>query len=202
MSVLYTDIYEQFNRQRVVKLAYDPDYSSTAITSGSLTKEKRYEFITAGSGADFSNVGLTEAIAIGVNFYCTLTAAPTAWGGASIYVGMSPSDIVENEIANTRNKFTAIANYCDVDFTESDEQIALAMKYFTMYLLTVRNQNEKQGEEEYKFAISLLVEKWGDSVTGYLKGNQKISEFENPVREKIAEVSNIDYEDDDIEDWL
>jgi hypothetical protein len=202
MPLLYTDIYEQFGRERVTKLAFDRDYSETAITSGTLTKDKRYCFIAAGSGAVFTNVGLTATVAIGVSFYSTKTAAPTTWGGASVYVGMSSADIVENEIENCRNTFESIANYCDVTFAEDDEQVSLAMKYYTMYLLYVRSQNEAQGVAERATAIYVLVGEWGDSVKAYFDGLPKNNITASPESEKIADVANIDYETDDMEDWL
>ena len=102
MAVVYTDIYEQFNKSRVDKVADDSDYTGTAITSGNLIEDKRYTFISIGSGANFENLGsvATASLAIDQSFYSLLTDAPTAWGGASLYEALSPSDIIEVEIAN------------------------------------------------------------------------------------------------------
>jgi len=200
MALTYTDIYEKFNRSRIEKMAYDPDYSATAISSGSLTRGKRYEFITAGTAANFTNVGCTATIAIGVSFYATASVAPTAWGSATVYSGMSPEDIVEVELADCRDKFTAIAGYCQAAFDESDTQIALAMKYFTMYLLYVRDQNEKQGEGEYTVAMSILTEVWGNGVKSYIYGTPKSAET---MDVKIAEITNAyDDDEDDIADLI
>lgn len=201
-SLTFQDMYEQFTRSRIVALAKDPDYTGTAISSGALTIEKRYEFITAGTAADFTNVGFTGTIAAGEFFYATASAAPTAWGSATIYCGQLPSDIVENEIENTRLKFAAIAEFCGATFTEDNTtQIGLAMKYYAMYLLYVRSQNEKQGETERDIAIGILTELWGENVTLYLSGQAKSEGTDESLREKIATVGNIDYSEDDIEDW-
>jgi hypothetical protein len=203
-SLTFQDMYEQFTRSRIVALAKDPDYTGTVISSGSLTIEKRYQFITAGTSANFGNVGFTGTIAAGQFFYATASVAPTSWGSpaATIYCGQLPSDIVENEIENTRLKFAAIAEFCGATFTEdSATEIGMAMKYYTMYLLYVRSQNEKQGETERDIAIGILTELWGENVNTYLSGQAKSEGTDESLREKIATVDNIDYSEDDIEDW-
>lgn len=202
-SLTYTDIYTKFTRTRVVMLAKDPDYSGVAITSGSLTIDKRYKFTATGTSANFSNVGFTGTIAIGQAFYATATATPTTWGGASVYAGMSPADIIEEEIANCRLKFESIADFCDADFVEdSADEIGLAMKYYTMFLLYQRSQNEKQGESEYNSAIKILTEQWGQGVNDYLEGTKQQSPDNSALlTEKTADVTNIDYSTDDMEEW-
>lgn len=201
MSITYKDIYEQFNRQRVDKVANDPDYTGTALTSGNIAYGKRYEFIAVGTGADFTNVGCDADPVAGDYFYATTTAPPTLWGsGTSIYAGMSPVDIISNEIANCKTKFTSIAEFCDTTFEEDDAETMLAMKYYTMYLLYLRSQNEKQGEGEYKMAISLLTELYGNGVIDYFQGNRRTDTEKKATSEKIAEVSVIDWDSDDYDE--
>lgn len=207
MTVVYTDIYEQFNKPRVDKIAYSSDYTGDAITSGTLEKDVRYTFTSIGSGANFNNLGslITASLVVGQYFYATSSASPTAWGGAELYDYMSPSDIITNEIANTRVKFQAIAEYCGTTFSEDDFEVALAVKYFTMYLLYLRSQSEEQGDAEYKMAISILTEQWGNSVLDFLGGITQEDggvEVKQISSEKAVDVTIPDWEDDLLEDYV
>ena len=120
-----------------------------------------------------------------------------------MYSNLSPSDIVEIEIANSRVKFDAIASYCGTSFDEANDQAGLALKYYTMYLLYVRSQSDNQGLGEYQIAMSILTELWGNSVKDYLEGKPQNDTVEEKVldNQKGAVLTNIDYEDDSIEDW-
>lgn len=199
-TLTYKDIYEQFNRSRVVKVANDPDYTGDSITSGVLQVGVRYEFITVGTGADFTNVGCDADPVAGDYFYATANLAPTVYGiGTAIYAGMSPQDVVENEIANCRVEFNAIAEYCDAVFSEGGSSTQMAMKYYTMFLLYLRAQNEKQGEGEYKTAYSMLIKLYGSRVIDYFNGVRRDEQIKASTQ-KICEVSNIDWNADDYDE--
>jgi len=204
MAVVYTDIYEQFNKPRVDKVAYSSDYSGEVITSGDLEKDVRYTFISIGSGADFSNLGAESALATDQYFYATEAGSPTNWGGAELYAYMSPSDIITNEIANAVVKFQSIADYCGTTYSTDNLEIALALKYFTFYLLYLRSQSEDQGKGEYDVAISILTEQWGNSVIDYFAGVSQNTDTDIAIvemsNEKTVIVSVPDWED--VEDYV
>ena len=191
MSIVYTDMFDNFGYTRVNELSYDAVYSSTAISSGTLIIGYKYTFISEGGGtADFSNIGFTGTIAEGESFYATGTT-PTEWGGATVYIGQSPKDIINKCLASARLHFTSIADATGATYSEVDE-VANALMYYTMYLLYVRNQKFEEGEDEKRIAYDILMQQWGDGVRRYLEGNIT-NEADRIIREVTASVEREDH---------
>ncbi len=191
MSVLYTDLYETFGYDRIKMLAYDPHYTGTLLTSGTLEVGYRYAVSVVGTAYNFTNVGAEAVLTVGDYFYAT-GATPTAWGACSLYKGQSQTDIVNKALDDARQHFESIASYCGVSFTEADE-VANALIYYAMYLLYVRNQKFEEGADEKKIAYEILIQQWGDAVRLFLEGGRIDSETDPILRTLNVVVTREDH---------
>ena len=191
MSVIYTDLYETFGYDRVRSLAYDRYYTGTLLTSGTIEVGYRYACADVGTLNDCTNVGADATVEVGDYFYAIGTT-PTTWGGCSIYKGQSQTDILNKILEDARSHFNSIAEFCNVTYSEEDE-IANALKYYSIYLLYVRNQKFEEGLDEKKIAYEILVQQWGDSVRLFLEGGQLNREVEPILREPTVSVTREDH---------
>lgn len=189
--VTFENVYQVFGQDQVDQLAFE--YGYDVVSAGLLVAGDRYLILEATGTTDFTMVGASSND-VGTSFRATSSLIIPDWNGGELQRGYSKQEIIEIQIAEARDKLKAEANKAGHEYDESQDYQQNFIVYYTMYLLYMRNNNEKQGYHERKEAMLQLHRYWGNTI---FDGENLENQDTKPMNTATAKVTTPTWEDED-----